>query len=69
MLDENHPEKNAGIRSACGAGWGLVVEGACRKAVEKGGRVLQEKKGIGEYGFVAMLLDSEGNSIGLHSRI
>ena len=44
------------------------IEEACRKAVEKGGRVLQEKSSIGEYGFVAMLVDSEGNTIGLHSR-
>ena len=44
------------------------IEDACRKAVEKGGRVLQEKTSIGEYGFTAMLLDTEGNTLGLHSR-
>ncbi len=35
---------------------------------EKGGTVIAEKTGIGEYGFIAMIEDSEGNRIGLHSR-
>ena len=33
-----------------------------------GGRVLQSKMGIGEFGFIAILMDTEGNTIGLHSR-
>jgi uncharacterized protein len=32
-----------------------------------GGRVQQGKMGIGEYGFIALLADSEGNLVGLHS--
>ncbi|PWW81488.1 MULTISPECIES: VOC family protein [Prosthecochloris] len=44
------------------------IDDTCRKTVEKGGHVLQEKSSIGEYGFVAMVLDTEGNAIGLHSR-
>lgn len=44
------------------------IEKACRRAAEKGGHVLQEKFSIGEYGFVAMLRDTEGNTIGIHSR-
>lgn len=44
------------------------IENACRKVAEKGGSVLQEKSSIGEYGFIAMVLDTEGNIIGLHSR-
>ena len=32
-----------------------------------GGKVVREKSGIGEYGFIALALDSEGNMIGLHS--
>lgn len=37
--------------------------------VEKaGGKVLKPKMSIGEFGFVALLMDTEGNTIGLHSR-
>lgn len=32
-----------------------------------GGRVLQPKMSIGEYGFCSIVMDTEGNSIGLHS--
>jgi len=32
-----------------------------------GGKVLQDKTPIGEYGFMAMILDTEGNRVGLHS--
>lgn len=35
---------------------------------EAGGKILVPKKDIGEYGFVAMLKDTEGNTIALHSR-
>ncbi len=44
------------------------IEDVCRRAAEKRGRVLQEKSDIGEYGFTAKVLDTEGNTIGLHSR-
>ena len=36
------------------------VEGA-------GGRKLSEKQDIGENGFVAFFMDTEGNRVGLHS--
>ena len=32
-----------------------------------GGQILRKKWSIGEYGFVALVVDSEGNTIGLHS--
>lgn len=36
--------------------------------VEKaGGKILQKKKALGEHGFMALLIDSEGNRIALHS--
>ena len=36
--------------------------------VEKaGGKVLQSKMSIGDYGFCSVILDTEGNTIGLHS--
>jgi len=37
------------------------------RAVEHGGRVVNEKMSIGEYGFIALVHDTEGNLIGLHS--
>jgi predicted enzyme related to lactoylglutathione lyase len=42
-----------------------AVEAA--KAVKAGGRVMKEKMSIGQYGFIALVFDSEGNMIGLHS--
>jgi hypothetical protein len=32
-----------------------------------GGKVLQPKMSIGDYGFCSVIMDTEGNSIGLHS--
>ena len=37
------------------------------RVVESGGKVLHEKFAIGEFGFIAVVMDSEGNTIGLHS--
>lgn len=37
------------------------------RVVEAGGRVQNEKMSIGEYGFVALAFDTEGNMFGLHS--
>lgn len=36
-------------------------------AVKAGGSIVVEKKNIGEHGFIAIVKDSEGNRIGLHS--
>ena len=33
-----------------------------------GGKVLQPKMPIGEHGFCAVIMDTEGNAVGLHSR-
>jgi len=33
-----------------------------------GGRVEKSKESIGEYGFISLVHDTEGNMIGLHSR-
>ena len=43
------------------------LNGALVKAQEKGGQVALEKSPIGEHGFIAMAIDSEGNRIGLHA--
>lgn len=37
--------------------------------VEKaGGKIIKPKMSIGEFGFVSIMMDTEGNSIGLHSQ-
>ncbi|CAM1344501.1 VOC family protein [Tenacibaculum amylolyticum] len=33
-----------------------------------GGKIIKSKTPIGEFGFISILLDTEGNTIGLHSR-
>ncbi len=38
-----------------------------QRVIEKGGKVFKEKFSIGEYGYIALVFDSEGNMIGLHS--
>lgn len=56
-----------------GAGGTLVYFGCeecgatAARAVENGGRTVSEKMSIGEYGFIALVHDTEGNMIGLHS--
>ena len=38
------------------------------KTIEKlGGKIIRPKISIGEFGFVSIFIDSEGNTIGLHS--
>jgi len=41
---------------------------SAKKAVRLGGTLHKDKFSIGPYGFVALITDSEGNRIGLHSR-
>lgn len=42
------------------------IPAALERASQAGGDVLQPKTDIGEYGFIAMVRDSEGNRIALH---
>ncbi len=37
------------------------------RAVSYGGQIVREKMSIGQYGFIALIRDTEGNMIGLHS--
>jgi hypothetical protein len=37
------------------------------KAMKAGGRVHKAKTSIGPYGFIALIVDTEGNMVGLHS--
>ncbi len=45
------------------------IDAALARVEEKGGRVLTPKTGIGEFGFIGIFQDAEGNRIGLHSRV
>ncbi len=38
------------------------------RVAESGGTLMQEKMSIGEYGFIAIFEDTEGNAVGLHSK-
>ena len=38
-----------------------------KRASENGGRIYKDKFSIGQYGFIALVFDTEGNMIGLHS--
>lgn len=38
------------------------------KITQAGGKVVQPKMNIGEFGFISIFIDSEGNTVGLHSR-
>jgi len=58
-----------------GGGNGVIVYFTCEDcAVEAarvegaGGRLERDKFPIGEYGYIALAVDTEGNMIGLHSR-
>lgn len=37
------------------------------KAASSGGKVEKEKFSIGQYGYISLVIDTEGNMIGLHS--
>ena len=38
-----------------------------KRAADHGGKVFKEKFSIGQYGFISLVFDPEGNMIGLHS--
>ena len=62
--DKNQPSQNGPLIY-------LSVEGRLNDAVKaahaNGGKVLREKQRIGPHGFRAIIVDSEGNRIALHS--
>ena len=75
-LLEHGPEGNGGclVRGKPAAEGVLIymnVDGRIRDAVKEaeklGGRVLERITGIGPHGFRAVIMDSEGNRIALHS--
>lgn len=44
------------------------LEAALDRVTDAGGDILIPKKNIGEYGYIAWISDTEGNTVGLHSR-
>lgn len=38
------------------------------RVVAAGGKVERSKMSIGEYGFISLIIDTEGNMVGLHSQ-
>jgi predicted enzyme related to lactoylglutathione lyase len=57
------------------AGNGVIIYFSCidcavesARVAQNGGKVFKEKFSIGEYGFISLVHDTEGNLIGLHSR-
>ena len=59
------PSSESGVTIWLNAGDDL--QAVLDKVADAGGQVLQEKEEIGEFGYIAMLLDCEGNRIGLHT--
>ncbi len=58
------PSRNASIIYLNGGDDLSVPLGKVKAA---GGEIIQDKMGIGENGFIALFVDSEGNRVGLHS--
>jgi uncharacterized protein len=55
-------------------GGGTIVYFVCddcsveeARAAKNGGQIHRAKSGIGQYGFISLIADTEGNMIGLHS--
>jgi predicted enzyme related to lactoylglutathione lyase len=44
------------------------IEETLKRINQKGGKTLEAKQSIGEYGYFAVFEDTEGNRIGLHSQ-
>jgi hypothetical protein len=64
----------AKIKGAEPGGFGTLIYFSCEdcateeaRVVPAGGKIHQSKMPIGEYGFIALVHDTEGNMIGLHS--
>lgn len=60
-------DKSSGVNS-------IIVYFSCEdcaieesRVSESGGQVHRSKMSIGDYGFISLILDTEGNMIGLHS--
>jgi predicted enzyme related to lactoylglutathione lyase len=76
-MDQTKPGCSGALckMEGCGpGGGGTLIYFSCEdcgveaaRAKASGGTVYQEKMPIGEYGHIAIVADTEGNTIGLHS--
>lgn len=76
-MQENAPGAAGALSKMEGlkpGGTGTLVYFSCedcaveaRRAAEAGGRIVRDKFPIGPYGYIALVSDTEGNVIGLHS--
>ena len=64
----------AKMEGAKPGGFGTLVYFSCqdcaveaKKAAQNGGKIFKNKFSIGQYGSIALVHDTEGNMIGLHS--
>jgi predicted enzyme related to lactoylglutathione lyase len=64
----------AKMEGCASGGLGTLVYFSCEdcgnessRVVSAGGKVFKPKMSIGQYGFIALVTDTEGNMIGLHS--
>ena len=39
----------------------------CARVPNSGGKIMKDKFSIGQYGYIALVTDPEGNTVGLHS--
>lgn len=60
--------------AGCPSGGSTIVYFSCndcaveaKRAAAHGGKIFKDKMSIGPYGFIALVEDTEGNMIGLHS--
>lgn len=76
MSEEGYGAAGALIQmeGVASGGGGTMVYFSCEdcaveaaRAAENGGSIFREKMPIGEHGFIAIVTDTEGNMIGLHS--
>ncbi len=65
VKNQHHNPSNDGVLVYLKGGEDL--NGILGKVESFGGKILLPKASIGENGFMAMFLDTEGNKIGLHS--
>ena len=63
------------MKGVAAGGGGTLVYFSCAdcaleagRVVDAGGKVYRDKFPIGSYGYIALVVDSEGNMIGLHSQ-
>ena len=45
------------------------LDGVLKRVPEHGGAVVKSRTSIGEHGFIAIVKDTEGNVVGLHSMV